>query len=226
MICMGEKSSISTKEKIFNVSIELFSKKGYDNVSIREIAKHVGIKESSIYNHYSKKEDILNTIFEYYKKNMIKTKTYYENIANVPNISPKKLYHRGSEAIKNQWKQAKMKKILRLIFIELYHNEKIRKFFTEEFVNRPIYFWTSVFRILIEKKIIEEINPKKLAKRYHKYALFLIFESMILKYDENSEESDMEKMFDEIELYFNFILKSVTLKNNKNMENEKETNNA
>ena len=212
---MGKESSISTKEKIFNVSLELFSKKGYDKVSIREIAKNVGIKESSIYNHYSKKEDILDTIFEYYKKNMIETKTYYKNVSKISNKDQRKLYHQGSEAIKNQWKQPKMKKILRLIFIELYHNEKIRTFFIEELVNRPIKFWTTIFQIYIDKKIIKKVNPKKLAKRYHKYALFLIFESMILEYDENSEESAIEKMFDEVELHFNFILNSVTLKKYK-----------
>ena len=35
----------NTKEKIFDVSIALFSQYGYDGVSIRQIAKEVGIKE-------------------------------------------------------------------------------------------------------------------------------------------------------------------------------------
>ncbi|WP_082397975.1 TetR/AcrR family transcriptional regulator [Methanobrevibacter arboriphilus] len=47
---------ITTKEKIFNVAIDLFSKKGYNQVSMREIATEVGIKEASIYYHYSKKK--------------------------------------------------------------------------------------------------------------------------------------------------------------------------
>ena len=34
----------NTKEKIFDVSIELFSQYGYDGVSIRQIAKELGIK--------------------------------------------------------------------------------------------------------------------------------------------------------------------------------------
>ena len=40
---------INNKDKIFEISIELFSKHGYDGVSIRQIAREVGIKESSIY---------------------------------------------------------------------------------------------------------------------------------------------------------------------------------
>ena len=54
----------NTKEKILQISIEKISKKGYDNVSIRSIAQDVGIKESSIYNHYKNKEDILDKILK------------------------------------------------------------------------------------------------------------------------------------------------------------------
>ena len=39
---------MNTKEKIFYVSLDLFSQKGYDSVSLREIADEVGIKKSSI----------------------------------------------------------------------------------------------------------------------------------------------------------------------------------
>ena len=37
---------MNTKEKIFDVSLDLFSKKGYDSVSLREIAEEVGIKKA------------------------------------------------------------------------------------------------------------------------------------------------------------------------------------
>ena len=56
---------MNTKEKIFDVSLDLFSKKGYDSVSLREIAEEVGIRKSSIYSHYSSKEAILMDIFNY-----------------------------------------------------------------------------------------------------------------------------------------------------------------
>ena len=62
---------MNNKEKIFQVSIELFSKYGFDGVSVRQIAGEVGIKESSIYNHYSSKQEILNAIFEYYIDEMV-----------------------------------------------------------------------------------------------------------------------------------------------------------
>ena len=59
---------MNTKEKIFNVSLDLFSKKGYDSVSLREIAEEVGIQKSSIYSHYPSKEAILMDIFNQFTK--------------------------------------------------------------------------------------------------------------------------------------------------------------
>ena len=53
-----------TKNQILTVSLDLFSQKGYDGVSIREIAKIVGVRESAIYKHFTNKQEILNKIAE------------------------------------------------------------------------------------------------------------------------------------------------------------------
>ncbi len=54
----------STKQKILEESLKLFAKKGYEGVSMREIAATVGIKGASIYNHFKGKEDIFQGIFQ------------------------------------------------------------------------------------------------------------------------------------------------------------------
>jgi AcrR family transcriptional regulator len=55
-----------TKEKIMDEAIKLFSERGYDSVSMRDIAANVGIKAASIYNHFSSKKDILKEIYTFY----------------------------------------------------------------------------------------------------------------------------------------------------------------
>lgn len=54
--------SPDTKEKLFVAAVYLFSEKGFDRVGIRELASAVGIKESSVYNHYAGKDAILSEI--------------------------------------------------------------------------------------------------------------------------------------------------------------------
>ena len=45
-------------------ALELFSTQGYDAVSVGEIAKAVGIKAPSLYNHFSGKRAIFDAIME------------------------------------------------------------------------------------------------------------------------------------------------------------------
>ena len=56
----------STKEKILQTAAKMFSERGYDKVTMREIADAVGIKAATIYHHFSSKEDILLCLYKFY----------------------------------------------------------------------------------------------------------------------------------------------------------------
>ena len=53
---------MTTKERIMEQSLRLFSTYGYHAVSVRDVADAVGIKDSSLYNHFESKQDIFNNI--------------------------------------------------------------------------------------------------------------------------------------------------------------------
>ncbi len=54
--------AMSTKERILDEALTLFSQNGYDGTSVEQIAEKVGIKAPSLYKHFRGKEDILNAI--------------------------------------------------------------------------------------------------------------------------------------------------------------------
>lgn len=56
----------NTRERIIDAAIDLFSQKGYTETTMREIAKAVGIRASSLYNHYACKEELLETVLQLY----------------------------------------------------------------------------------------------------------------------------------------------------------------
>ena len=47
-----------TKRKIFETSMELFAKKGYEATSIEEITSVVGVAKGTLSYHFSTKEEI------------------------------------------------------------------------------------------------------------------------------------------------------------------------
>ena len=69
-----------TKERIFDTFIDMISVSGYENVSMREIAKNVGINSASIYHHYKSKDKILEHIYEYFDEH------YYMNRPSVEEV--------------------------------------------------------------------------------------------------------------------------------------------
>lgn len=55
---------MKTREKILDEALRLFARRGYDAVSVAEIADAVGIKAPSLYKHYSSKRAIFDSIIE------------------------------------------------------------------------------------------------------------------------------------------------------------------
>ena len=51
---------MSTRERIVYEALVLFSKKGYSDVYVAEIASAVGIKAPSLYKHFKSKQDIFD----------------------------------------------------------------------------------------------------------------------------------------------------------------------
>lgn len=57
---------MNTREKILSEALTLFSQRGFDAVSVRDIARAVGVKESSLYNHFANKQAIFDSILQTY----------------------------------------------------------------------------------------------------------------------------------------------------------------
>lgn len=208
---------MNTKEKIFDVSLDLFSKKGYDSVSLREIAEEVGIKKSSIYSHYPSKEAILMDIFEYFTDYF----KYDEQLNSKELIlapdneilleDPELFYHMGSEAIKEMLLNERNLKIWKLVLIQMHYNENIRLFFQNEILVKPLLFWNGFFTILRDNGIIKkDSNPKLLAKEYYSFPIYLLLE-ICAKYDD-IPTSSLENFFREAEEHAKFLLDCVKVK--------------
>ncbi|MEA5020841.1 MAG: TetR/AcrR family transcriptional regulator [Gordonibacter sp.] len=54
----------NTKELILEKAFALFAERGYHAVSVRDIAASVGIKDASLYNHFSGKQALFEAILE------------------------------------------------------------------------------------------------------------------------------------------------------------------
>ncbi len=204
----GNEPKKNTKQKIFDVSVDLFAEKGFDAVSVREIGREVGIRESSIYNHYQNKEAILDAIIDYFKDELTQSGPPEEETESLIDQGPEVFFEVGARMYIERINTPKMEKIWRLVSIETYHNEKIREFFKKTLLEEPIDGWENIFTIMIKKGLIKPFNPRTLAYEYFSFAIFLFFEYFVLKYDEDFDsfmDLALKKMNDHAE----FLLKAI-----------------
>lgn len=179
---------MNNKEKIFNVSINLFSEFGYDNVSIRRIAGEVGIKESSIYNHFKSKESILDAILDYYIDEMTSEEIPIAEASQNLDVSFDYFYQAGLDLYISKLKEDNMMKITRIFLIESYHNEKIKEFVQKRIIEYAIAGWINLFDLMKEKGLIlRTCDSKQLAESFYYYGLFLLIEHFIINYPEDDD---------------------------------------
>ena len=180
---------INNKDRIFEVSVDLFSNHGYDGVSIRQIAGEVGIKESSIYNHYKSKEAILDAILDYYIYEMTKEEIPVSQAGKNLDVSFDYFYKTGLDLYKTKLSEDKMMKITRIILIESYHNEKIRNFVKTVIVGYAVEGWVELFDLMKKKGLIrKDCDSKQLAESFYYYGLFLLIQHFIINYPEDDEK--------------------------------------
>jgi AcrR family transcriptional regulator len=55
---------ISTRQRILDGALDLFSKFGFAGTSVRQLARAVGLRESSLYNHFASKEAIYHALID------------------------------------------------------------------------------------------------------------------------------------------------------------------
>ena len=60
--------SMNRKEEIVLVTLELAAEKGLANVSMSMIADKIGIKKPSLYKHFASKEEIVEAMYEYLRR--------------------------------------------------------------------------------------------------------------------------------------------------------------
>lgn len=202
---------MTTKEKIFDVSIDLFSQYGYDGVSIRRIAGEVGIKESSIYNHYKSKETIMDEILDYYIHEMTKDEIPIKQASENLDVGLEYFYKMGLDLYLTKLSKSKMMKITRIILIESYHNEKIKNFVKSAIIEQAINGWMELFDLMKEKNLIyHDCDSQQLARSFYYYGLFLLIEHFIINYPEDDGEF-LTKLGKKSQEHMKLIYNSVSL---------------
>ncbi len=185
-IASDASGEVTTKERILSVAIDLFAQKGFDAVSLREIAEAAGIKKATLYYYFTSKDEILEKILEYTmgRWEMSKVGKWSDSDETEKQIVAMGLdgFMAMASGVSASWiDDPRMEKILRITFIELYHNEQLKKFMLAFFGAGPEFFEAG-FAILIKHKLIKPWDPKVLAQEYLSFYMMALTDYFLLRY--------------------------------------------
>lgn len=176
-----------TKERILYEALNLFSMKGYDAVSVREIARAVGIKESSLYNHFAGKQELFDTIIKHYTERgdnlFVQEGVTVENrefevdektVDLYRNMTPEQFAHMSSRIFEFYFSDDINVKLRKMLTIEQYRNPDIAKVFRQISFQSSIEYQRVLFQALMDSGNFREMDSELLAMEFFA-PIFLIF---------------------------------------------------
>jgi len=192
----------NTKEVILFESILQFASKGYHGASIRDIAKAVGIKESSIYNHYKSKHNILEEILTYYLKAMksaLPDASIIDSMAEVEK-DPVNFWLKVS-ALYIQALPPLMSDIGLLMANEIYLNDFVREFVQEHVFTVQKTMTIQSLMYMVSKGMIEACDYEMVASQYVYLLYGLETENRMRRLSGENEEIINARIMDQLSYF-------------------------
>lgn len=188
---------MDTKNKILEVSLALFAKKGFDGVSVREIAKEVGVRESALYKHYKNKEDILDKIVEEmillirktYEQQRVPECVEIEVAEGYRNITEEQLCEISWNIFKMFTEDPKLSNFRKLLVQEQFHNKAFAECYNNFFLERVIDSQAKTFIQLVNNGFFHKADERIIALQFYGpiLLLFQLYDCEPQKKDEIKE---------------------------------------
>lgn len=163
-----------TKQKILDKALALFSSRGYDAVSVGEIAQAVGIKAPSLYNHFPSKQAIFDALVESVAAQYTRdTDQISIHVQNAPQdipvftaITEDALYEKVRQIFEYSLHNETIRRFRRMMTIEQFRSPELAALYSRRYVGRVLDYHAGIFHALIAAGEICPEDPDTLAMLY------------------------------------------------------------
>lgn len=173
---------MTTKERIVQEALTLFSQKGYQGTSVKNIADAVGIKDSSLYKHFASKQEILEAIMQTMLEH-VRTTTGTFGIPIDADLEQAGAFFAAFDqdalvAFSRRiflfyLKDEMQSKFWRMGMMEQFRNEQVHTLYSRFFLQDSIQYQATLFAELIRQGIFIQADPQMLAVRFYAPIFFL-----------------------------------------------------
>ena len=186
----------STKENIMAVALHLFAQKGYEAVSVSQIAGDLGMTKGVLYRHYENKRDIFLHIVkrmeqqdgEQARENEVAEESIEKTPEEYQNVSLEEFVG-YSKSMFEYWTEDDFASSFRkMLTLEQFRNEEMQKLYQQYLVSGPAEYVKDLF------KSMEIKNPEENAVKF--YANMFFYYSV---YDGASDKAEVKCQFEHMQ---------------------------
>lgn len=195
---------MNTKEKILQTSLDMFARFGYTAVSIRDICKQVGIKESSVYYHFKNKQSILDELINRFTTIANNMMSQFENGLTDGQGSFSEGFNMVADCFFEQYLMDDFcNKVMRVMILEQFGNEDMRATYKEWLLDKPLKIQSDIFQALISFGVIENGDSEYLAVKYYSPIYFYANKWLFIgELTEENKKAFRESAYKHIQNFF------------------------
>lgn len=171
---------MNTNELILINALDMFAKSGYNSVSIRDMARKVGIKESSIYYHFKNKKDILDSLVAKYENHINGLIDKLQESMSGFNMEEPFAWDWLSKFYFEQYLfEPFCNQMMRFMMIEQFHNDEMRKLYEHYLFDLPCRIQAESFMRLVPLGIMDEKQAEQLGRVFFANVTSLTFRYLL-----------------------------------------------
>ena len=158
-----------TKQRILDVSLELFSQNGFSAVSIRDICRQVQIKESSVYYYFKSKQAIFDELLCLFENKASDMMCQLDKALAEQTFSAEQNFYQTvcDTFFERYLMDTFCNKVMRLLLIEQFSNTTIQNVYERWMFTEPLSFQSKVFSVLMQVGVIQNADSEYLAVKYY-----------------------------------------------------------
>jgi AcrR family transcriptional regulator len=197
----AETAAITTRERILAEALNLFAQQGYGGASMRELARRVGVRESSLYNHFPGKAAILEAIVNEHGPASSASRLEQPRYRQLHD-DPAALCRQFALDLVDQWADPREHQFQKVITAERNRVPGIRAKFADQFYSREQRLMTDYFRGFALAGLISTTDPREMARLFAAGLIYIRLEHYVM----GARPSPRDKVIEAIDHFLAFFL--------------------
>ena len=158
---------MNNRENMLNVALDMFSKRGYKAVSVRDICGKLKLKESALYYHFKNKQALLDALYQRILDLIESMRSSFDQaFAMITSVGMEEMKMVSVSFLKDYFCNSHVSKFISMLTIERLSDAKAYRIYRKLVYDMPLEQCDKVFKLMVQKRIVKAAGQENYSKIY------------------------------------------------------------